>query len=186
MSLQTLEKTLKDAIKPDGSLDFTGTLVDSSAIGALIVRLFPKGTLTLAGAAVTLDPGGQILTVGGTTGVGKVKAAVVTITLTLNAQQTLEMVCALSLADGWTMSDLFAVLPDDSIKALVIHDTRLLLTTLPYVDPISGDTLAAGLNLSGRLQVTKTYPYLAIVLGQNVAVPIAGPISDFELPLFEF
>ncbi len=186
MSLQTLEKTLKAAIKPDGSLDFTGTLVESSAIGALIARLFPAGALPLAGAAVTLDPGGQSLTVGGKTGVVKVTAADVTITLTLNAQQTLEMVCAVSLADGWTMSELFAVLPDAAIKALVIHDTRLLLTTLPYVDPISGDTLAAGLNLSGRLQVTETYSYLAIVLGQNVAVPIAGPIGDFGLPLFDF
>ena len=193
MDLRALDAILRQAIKKDGSLEFTGLLVNSAVIAALISRVFPDGVLRLTRADVSLDSNGQILTVAGKTDLGveidgvlPVIAAPVTITLTLNAAQALEMVCAIRLPNGWMMSQLFEVLPDDSVKALVVHDTRLLLTTSPYTDPVSGHVLAPGLNLSGKLQIAPTYPHLGAVLNRASEVAISGPIADFYLPLFEF
>ncbi len=186
MSLQDIAKPLKGAIKADGSLDFTGALVGSPAISKLIEQLYSDGTVTIAGAKVDLASDQKSLTVSGKADLVKVKGSVVTIVLTEGAGSALDMVFKLALADGWAMIDLFPILPSKALSSLVIDSADLLLTTQVYDDPGTGKTLQPGLNLAGAIALAKTLSYLEIILGKGKTLPLAGPISDFQLPLFSF
>lgn len=186
MSLDQLANTLRQAINPGGDLALTGALVGSNEVGALIRQLYPDGTLKLAKAQVTFQPGDTSIGVAGRTDLVAVKQAPVEIAFSLDKGEQIAILVHVRPADGWTMDQLFAVLPDQLLRDLQIESAALVLATAPFTDPGTGATMPVGLSFSGKLKIDANLAYLAAILGAGKKLAIAGPIGDFELPLFDW
>ncbi|RYD68129.1 MAG: hypothetical protein EOP58_01405 [Sphingomonadales bacterium] len=184
MSLQQLEQTLGTATQPDKSLTLTGALLGSTSLGTLLTLYSADGKLVIAGADPQLSEDGNTLTVTGTTDVGTVKAAAITVTFT-EPGGTLQMVAAITLPDGTALAALFAPQGNETFAAVKLDGGKLILSSLAYADPGTGRTLVPGLSLTATVAPVAILPYLQAVLPSTTRLALAGPITDFALPLFD-
>lgn len=185
MSLQQLDQTLPQAIDKDGVLALTGALLGSPALGDLITQLYPAGTLAIAGATVELSSDGGTLTVSGKSDIAGVTAAVVTVAFT-EPGGTLQMFATIALPDATALTQLFATLGDATLRAIEIDGGALILASLRFADSGSGRMLGPGLALTATMAPVAVLPYLGAVLPSATRLAVAGPITDFSLPLFDF
>ncbi|KEP70001.1 hypothetical protein DL1_21105 [Thioclava dalianensis] len=184
-TLDQLEQTLKAAVQPDGSLALTGSLLGAPDLGDLIAQLEPSGSLVVQDAEITLSGDKTTLTVSGKTDIGELKGAAITVSFTQDSSATLEMTARITLPDGTALAQLLSPLGNATLKALKLDGGAVILSSLPYQDAGTGRSLAPGLNLSATIDPIAVLPYLGAILPAHTQLAMAGPITDFALPLFD-
>ena len=185
MSLADLKATLEGASK-GGTLPLTRTLIGSDAVGDVIAIAWPDDkTMTIAGAKLALSGDGQRLALGGTVSLAEVRAARVDAVFTESAG-AVHMLATLTLPAKLKLTQLFAVLASDALKAPVIAGGKIILNTENYHDAGAARDLRPGMNLSGKIKPVAAYRFLGVLLDADTELAIAGPITDFALPLFAF
>src|SRR5262249_10800940 len=156
----------------------------SADIGKLLAQYFKDGNLLIAGADVSLNADETSVVLGGEVDYQEATGCTLNGTLTPNDEDgSVSMVLFIVLADGWTMSQLFESLSDETLKNLNITGASLVIASeeTAYA-PFSVD-LAPGMNLAGTLNVPKSVASIASLIG-NPTLPLYGPIDDASAPLF--
>lgn len=176
-----LVTTLRAALRADGSLPFSGALVGSGDLDALLRVYFTGGIVTVSGARVEPSADGRTAEVAGTVTYGAAACAVgldltpasgdVTLVLTLTPP---------TAAGGWTLPSLFPSVLDPTLSGLTFTAGGLVICSADH--PVSGPlTLPRGMSLVAMLDLVKSYPLLTVVLGE-LPVPVHGVVTDPGLP----
>lgn len=190
MSVQSLHDTINGAIQTDHSLAFTGDLVGSTDIAALLGLYFKSATIAISNAGVTISEDQLSVVVSGSsdyTGPGgdaTLKGCTVGITLTPGTGGTLFMAAALTPADGWTLQQAFPGVVDPSVSGLSFTKGGLVICTGAYTEPVYGQTLARGMTLVASHDLSTSVSWLApLITSGNTVLPVLGPVADPVLPV---
>lgn len=184
-SLSELDATLTAALQPDGTLGLSGTLLGDPALGSLIGVLCPSGVLTVAQAKLDLASDGQSLTLTGTTQVGTLTGAAISVVFRLGSGGALEMTAKIALPDGTALSALLSPLGDPTQEKVTLDGGSMILSSQPYDDPGTGRSLAPGLSLTGSVVPVALLPYLGAILPASTRLALAGPVDCVAPPLFD-
>lgn len=182
MDVATLQKTLTDARQADGSLDLTGQLVESDAIGALLAAYFDHGKVHIAGSSVTRSADGASVVVAGALDFGNLPRCAAEATLT-PAGTDVFLALTIAPAGGWTLSQAFPRMPATLVGPLVFTEASLVVASGPWSVPGRNASVARGMSLLGSLDMRQSYGYLGPILGGRTSLAITGPITNPNLPL---
>ncbi|MEL6606916.1 MAG: DUF6603 domain-containing protein [Bacteroidota bacterium] len=184
MTLQALEKKIKNAVRKDGSLSFSGDLIDSSTIGELLSSCFQDGIIDITSASTFIENKNSVL-VRGQVNYQKLECTI-RIVLTISSENQVEMVAEVELEDGWNMPELFPNLIDPILKRLIINKAKLVINSQTnYEDPTYQVPLEQGLSLVGTLLVGKSLDGLAPFWGDGEQLTIFGNIANKDIPLMK-
>ena len=117
MDVQTLLTTLQQARGNDQSLAFTGALVGSTDLAALLETYFPDGTVSIAGTTIKTSTDGTSVEVAGSVDYQQLAACQLAMTLTPTGTDVF-CVIVLTPPTGWGLAGPFPNVLDATMTAL--------------------------------------------------------------------
>jgi hypothetical protein len=183
MDVQTLLTTLLQARGTDQSLAFTGSLVGSTDLAALLETYFPDGTVSIAGTTIDTSTDGTSVDVGGSVDYQQLAACQLAMTLTPTAT---DVFCAIVLtpSTGWGLAGPFPNVLDATMTALSFVGGGLVVASGQYTEPFQGLTVERGMTVVGALDMATTsgLGYLSLILPGVASLPLHGAVTDPDLP----